>query len=440
MSSTSITARVVGAAGGRQMRTAWGRDLAGMASIHMDVVVIGGGIMGTSIAYALARRGVRSVLLLEQRVAATNATRGAFGIIRTYHGSRVMVSLAKRSLRLYEQFEQESGSGAATITRTGMIVLVPEGEQETLEANVGVAVHLGCRVQFLGTSDAVRAVEPRISLTGVAAAAYEPDAGYGDPAQTSAAFALRARDLGVQVRQGIRILRIDTAGDRAESGRRITGVLTDGGYVNTACVVYAGGWGSAIGEMVGVELPVISYRYLGVVCRHPPAFGRPHPITLDSVSSAVMRPSGPGNTLIGPLGAAAEDTVPPGWDDPRIDQSGAPEYQTLLRRRYPALATATVRAAWATSHDVTPDWYPMIGPVGGLDGFYCAVGMGGYAFALAPAVGELVARLVTDEGSDGVVRPRRAADLDPKSHAYFFRPGRFAGRGSASDLPVTGGG
>lgn len=407
-----------------------------MASIHMDVVVIGGGIMGTSIAYALARRGVRGVLLLEQRATAANATRGAFGIVRTYHASRVMVSLAKRSLRLYEQFEQENG-GAATITRTGMIVLVPEGEQETLEANVGVATHLGCKVQFLPTSDAVRAVEPRVSLTGVAAAAYEPDAGYGDPVQTSAAFAIRARDLGVQVRQGIRILRIDTAGERAE--RRITGVLTDGGYVNTACVVYAGGWGNAIGEMVGVALPMLSYRHLGVVCRHPPSFGAAHPITLDLVNGAVMRPSGPGNTLVGPLGAVAEDAVPPGWDDPRIDQSGAPEYQTLLRRRYPALATATVRAAWATSQDVTPDWYPMIGPVGGLDGFCCAVGMGGYGFALAPAVGELVARLVTDEGSEGVVRPRRSADLDPKSHAYFFRPGRFAGRGPHAHLPATGG-
>jgi glycine/D-amino acid oxidase-like deaminating enzyme len=70
----------------------------------------------------------------------------------------------------------------------------------------------------------------------------------------------------------------------------------------------------------------------------------------------------------------------------------------------------------------------MIGPVDGVEGYYCAVGMGGYSFALAPAVGEMIARLITDEGSDGVVRPRRSEDLDPKSHAYFFRPGRFAGR------------
>jgi len=241
----------------------------------------------------------------------------------------------------------------------------------------------------------------------------------------------------VQVRQGIRILNIDTGGKGAN--RRITGVLTDGGYVNTACVVYAGGWGNTISEMVGVELPVLSYRYMGVVCRHPPSFGGPHPITLDLVNGAVMRPSGPGNTLVGPLGAVAEDAIPPGWDDPRIDQAGAPEYQTLLRLRYPKLATATVRAAWAASHDVTPDWYPMIGPMEGVEGFFCAVGMGGYSFVLAPAVGELVARLITDEAIDGSVHPKRSDALDPKSHAYFFRPNRFAGRVAGAELSAPGG-
>ncbi|MCA1723987.1 MAG: FAD-binding oxidoreductase, partial [Thermomicrobia bacterium] len=186
-----------------------------MSTIHMDVVVIGSGITGTSIAYALARRGVRNVLLLDQRMTAGSTTRGAFGIVRTYHASRVMVSMARRSLRLYEQFEEENG-GAAAFVRTGLLVLVPAGEQEMLEANVGVATHLGSTVQVLATSDAVRSVEPRINLDGVAAAAWEPGAGYGDPTQTSAAFAIRARDLGVQVRQGIRILNVDTAGEAGD--------------------------------------------------------------------------------------------------------------------------------------------------------------------------------------------------------------------------------
>ena len=393
----------------------------------MDVVVIGGGVTGTSIAYALARRGVRNVLLLDQRATATTATRGAFGIVRTYHASRVMVALARRSLRLYEHFADEVG-GTAAFERTGLLVLVPEGEQEALEANVGVATHVGSNVRYLARSDDVRAIESRIDLEGVAAAAFEAEAGYGDPIRTAAAYAMRARDLGVNVRQGIRILKIDTAGEPGD--RRITGLLTDGGYVNTGCVINAGGTlSNTISEMVGVDLPVLPYRYLGVTLRHQPSFGPPHPITLDFVSGAVMRPSGPRLTLVGPIGAVAEDIVPPGWDDPRTDHSAAPEYQTLLRHRYPELATATLYGAGATSHDVTPDWYPMIGPTDGVEGFYCAVGMGGYAFGLAPAVGELVARLVTDEASGGAVRPKRAADLDPRGHAWFFRPSRFAGRG-----------
>ncbi len=423
MAAHQPAAHVVGAARRRWLTDRVGEgNPAGMASIHMDVVVVGGGIIGTSIALALARRGVRNVLLLEQRATNANTPHSAFGIVRTYHTNRVMVSFARRSLRLYDQFEDEIG-GTPAYERTGMLVLVPEGEQEALEANVGVATHLGSKVRFLPTSADVRSLESRIDLTGVAAAAYEAEAGYVDPVRTAVSFAIRARDLGVQVRQGIRILRIDTAGEAGD--RRITGVLTDGGYVNTSCVVNAGGWGPVISEMVGVRLPVVSYRYLGVLFRHPPGFGGAHAITLDLVSGVVMRPTGPGFTLVGPLGAVTEDEAPPGWDDPRIDQSGAPEYQTLLRRRYPELVTANVRASWAATHDVSPDWYPMIGPVDGVDGYYCALGMGGYGFALAPAVGELVARLVTDESDDGSVRPKRSRDLDPRSHAYFFRPNRF---------------
>ena len=413
----------------------WGRDLAGMASIHMDVVVIGGGIVGTSIVHALARRGVRNVLLLEQRATAANTSQVPFGIVRTYHRSRVMVSLARRSVRLYEQFAEEIG-GAAALIRTGMIVVVPEGEQEMLEANVGVARHLGSSVQFLPTSDDVRAIEPRINLDHVAAAAYEAEAGYGDPARTAAAFAIRARDLGVQVRQGIRILNIDTTGEGPN--RRITGVLTDGGYVNTDCVIYAGGWGNTISEMVGVELPVHTYRYLGVVCRHPPSFGGPHPITLDLVNGAVdaakrlrqhaRRPARRGGAR---RPSHLVRTI-------RVSISRA--HRNIKRfsaAAIPTLATATVRAAWAASHDVSPDWYPMVGPSDGVEGFYCAVGMGGYNFVLAPAIGEMVARLVTDEATDGTVRPKRSEDLDPKGHAYFFRPGRFANRPTGAAAPAS---
>lgn len=397
-----------------------------MASINMDAVVIGGGIMGTAIVYALARRGVRHLLLLEQRAPITGNTNGTFGIARTYYDNPAMVTLARRSLRLYEHFAEEVG-GTADFARTGMIVLVPEGEQEALEANVGVARHLGSRLEFLPTSDDVRALEPRISFTGVAAAAYEADAGYGDPAKASAAFANRAREMRVQIRQGIKVLRIDAAGEAGE--RHITGLLTDGGYVNTNCIVNAGGiGGQAINEMVGVVLPITAYRILGVVLRHPPSFGAAHPITLDYVNGIALRPTGRRLTLIGPLGAVAEDQVPPGWDDPRSDQAATLEYQKLVRRRYPTLATASVHSSWAASQDVTPDWRPLIGPVDGVDGLYCALGMGGNAFALAPEVGELIARLVTGGGTDGAIRPKRALELLPRSHAAFFHTGRFRGR------------
>lgn len=406
-------------------------------SITTDVVVIGGGITATATAYALARRGVRALLLLEQRAAASGPTGHSFGIVRTYHENRVLVTLARRSLRLYEQFEDEVG-GSAEFTRAGMLVVVPEGEQEALERQVTEARRLGSSVQLLETGADVFAIEKRINLDGVAGAAYEPEAGYGNPTQASASFVVRARDLGVKVREGIRILRIDTKGEGDD--RHIEGVLTDGGYVKTRCVVNAGGtWVDTINEMVGVRLPVIPYRYLGVMFRHPPAFGPTPPITMDYVNGMVMRPNGPGLTLMGPLGATAEeDALPVSREDLRIDQSARQEYHRLLSDRYPTLIGARASGLWMTAHEVTPDWQPIIGPVAGLHGFFCAVGLGGESFCLAPAVGELVARLITDPPAAGTGQvPAKAQPVapDPRSHAYLFRPSRYEQGGDTLAQP-----
>lgn len=398
-------------------------------SITTEVVVIGGGITATAIAHALAKRGLRSLLLLEQRTTTAGVTGGSFGIVRTYHADRVMVTLARRSLRIYENFEEEVGH-TAEFKHTGMLVLVPGAQQEAFERQIAVAQHLGSGVRLLATGGAALEIEPRLQLAGVAAAAYEREAGYGNPVQAAAAFVLKARDLGTKVREGIRILRVDTVGK--PGNRSITGLLTDGGYVNTRCVVNAGGtWANEINEKVGVRLPVKPFRYLGVMLRPPPIFGSTvPPIVLDLAHQTVLRPSGPGQILMGPLAAAAEDIMLAAHTEPSTEQGDAQEYQRLLRRRFPELGTARVSGVWATAHDVSEDWHPIIGPVSGLGGYFCAVGMGGHAFCLAPAVGELVAHMITAARADSTVGlalplPPPSIPIDPSRHAYAFRPDRF---------------
>ncbi len=398
-------------------------------SITTEVVVIGGGITATAIAYALAKRGVRALLLLERRATPAGATERLFGVVRTYHADRVMVKLAARSLLVYEHFADEVGD-TAEFVRTGLLVLVPNGQQEALERQVSVANRLGSDVRLLTRSDEALDIEPRLRLEGVAASAYEADAGFGNPVRASAAFAQRARDRGAMVREGIQILRIDTMGK--PGNRSITGILTDGGYIRTRCVVNAGGASTnALSGMVDVHLPVKPYRYVAATMRPPAIFGsKPLPIVLDLALGTAIRPHAGGHILMGPLAATAEEMLLAAGEVPKEVPGDQQEYLRLLRRRFPELGTAQVNGSRVAAHEVSPDWHPVIGPVAGLGGYFCAVGMGGHAFCLAPAVGELVARMITDARSDSAVGlalplPPRAIPLDPRSHAHSFRPDRF---------------
>ena len=398
-------------------------------SITTEVVVIGSGITATAITNALAERGVRALLLLERRPAPAGATERLFGLVRTYHADRVMVKLAARSLLLYEEFEKKIGDTAEFI-RTGLLVLVPNGQQEALEKQVEVANRLGSNVRLLTRSDEALEIEPRLRLEGVAASAYEAEAGFGNPVRASAAFAQRARDRGAMVREGIQVMRIDTMGK--PGNRSIVGILTDGGYIRTRCVVNAGGsYTNALNEMVGVHLPVRPLRYMAATMRPPAIFGpKPLPIVLDLALGTAIRPQVGGHLLMGPLAATAEEMLLAAGEVPKEESSDAQDYLRLLRRRFPELGTAQVNGSRIAAHEVSPDWHPVVGHVTGIAGYLCAIGMGGHAFCLAPAVGELVARMITDARTDSAAGlalplPPRAIPLDPRSHAHSFRPDRF---------------
>lgn len=409
------------------LQTLMGKGTVRMANgITTDVVVIGSGITATAIAFALSRRGVRNLLLLEQRTVNTGATGRAFGLVHTYHAVREMTSLARRSLRFYERFHQQT-QRHGELVRAGLLVLAPTGEQETLERRVQDANRRGNSLQLLHTGAAVQDIEPRLALTGIAASAYEEAALFGNPVQVSAEFVNAARLEGTKLLEGIHILRIDTEGN--EGNRSIVGLLTDGGYVHTRYIVNAGGaWVNELNTMIGVHMPISPFRYVGLMLRHPPTFGGPPlPIVFDLASGTVLRPNGPGQTLMGPLVAAAADLVVPGAEAPPPDRADEKEYMRFLQRRFPSLNTARMSGFWTATHDVTPDGLPMIGAVPDVGGYYCAVGMGGHSFCLAPAVGELVARLIIDKrtNSSGLNVPPNFPGLDVRSHAHTFRPERF---------------
>lgn len=377
-------------------------------SLKAGIVVIGGGVTGLSIAFHLAQRGVRDVVVVEKNFVASGATGKSSACIRQHYSTPETCRMVLKALRFFEQFEELTGGRTASFVRTGYLLGVDDRLRRQMEASVALQQSAGINTRLI-TPDEIRELEPRLRTDDLVAGCYEPDSGYADPSQTAQGFAGTARDRGVRILEQTQVVGILTRDDR------IAGVRTSKGEIKAPIVVNAAGtWGGEIGRMAGLEIPI-------TVCRHkinfvawPQDAIRPHPLVYDFVTNIYTRPETGGLILVGSLDSAeADDRV-----DPDAYQEGVSFDETLdalsrVAQRFPVLERGTVAKGYAGCFDVTPDWHPILDKVG-PEGFYVAVGFSGHGFKLSPAVGEMMAELITEgpqPGSDvGAFRLSRFAE------------------------------
>jgi glycine/D-amino acid oxidase-like deaminating enzyme len=380
-----------------------------------EVVIVGGGVTGCSIAFHLAAAGVRDVLLLERRFLAAGGTGRSVGVMRQLYPTDASSRMVLHSLRVFQRFAEVTG-GDAGYVQCGAILAVGEGQHEALARTVAAQQALGITTRLIGP-DEVRGLDPRIDPFAVRAAVWEPESGYGDPTGVTTGFARAAQRLGVRIEQGAEVVGL------AVSGGRIAGLtLGSGERIATRTVVNAAGlWSPGLAALAGVELPIIVGRHPVFVIARTPAFGRPHPVYLDLASGTFLRPETGGLTLTGFLDA----DEPSHLMDPETlgADVGFDEVSRIMERAsrcVPALAEARYQRGYAGAFDITPDWMPILDqtPVQGL---YVAAGMSGHGFKLSPAVGQMMADLIV----------RGTSDLAPLS---AFRFDRF------SQVPHDGGG
>lgn len=369
----------------------------------MRVVVIGGGVTGTACAWALARRGVTTVTVLERATLGAGGTGRSSGVVRCHYGVPSLAAMAAKSLPFFEALGADVG-----FHRIGYLVGVGPYDVDALKANVAMQQSVGVETDLIG-HDQAGALLPYARLEDFAAFAYEPRGGYGDAYQTCLAFTGLARDMGVRVRQGTAVSRILTVGDR------VSGVRTSSGrqIPADAVVVAAGAWSVPLLAALGVELPVRAQLAQILMVRPGVPVGG-SPVLSDLVSLQYTRPEGSGDLLVGD-----SDHSAPVYADPDAHPAHASTAFTAaaverLAHRFPGLPDAAVASSYTGCYDVTPDYNPVIGatPVDGL--FVCA-GFSGHGFKLSPAVGELVADLICDGES-----------RDPDVDADDFRLSRFA--------------
>ncbi|RME71225.1 MAG: FAD-binding oxidoreductase [Chloroflexi bacterium] len=349
-----------------------------------DVIIIGGGINGCSVAFFLAQAGLK-VTLVERDFIASGPTGRSSAIIRQHYSNEVTARMALRSLRIWQNFADVVG-GDAGFVQTGILLGASEEQLPALKANIEMQKRVGIDTRFL-TPEEVREVEPAASVEGLAGAAYEPEAGHADPAAAAMAFAEGARSAGATLMLNTRATGLQAAGGK------ITGVETDRGSLSAGAVVIAAGpWTPYLTRTIGLDLPITASRHEVAAYRRPPTFTR-HMIFADFTLDFYLRPETGGLMLVGSI-EDVDDQVDPDNYDERIAFDTIAAFAERVTRRYPAMENGESAGGWASLYDITPDWHHIMGALPGVDGLYCVAGGSGHGFKLAPAVGEMMRDLI----------------------------------------------
>ncbi len=348
-----------------------------------EVAIVGGGVVGVSIAYHLAKLGAREVALLEREpVLGSGSTSRSAGGIRLQFGTAANVRLSQWSLGFLKRLPEEADADPG-LRQVGYLMLVADpAHWSDMLANARMQRELGVPVETLSPNE-VAARFPYVDATGLRGATFCPEDGYADPYAVVQGLARAARRLGVTIRTGAEVTAIRVAGGR------IAGVETAEGPLDAPVVVNAAGPGAGlIGRMAGVEVPVLPYRRQIYVTAPHPGLPGDMPMTIDYDTASWAR--GDGGGLL--MGASDPDEPSSFRTDP--DDAGVLLLGRTIMRRLPLLADAEIVRSWAGLYEVSPDENPVLGPVPELPGFFVANGFSGHGFQHSPAVGRVLAEMI----------------------------------------------
>jgi sarcosine oxidase subunit beta len=377
-----------------------------------DVVVVGGGVIGTGIAFHLARLGVTDVVLLERSHLAAGSTGRSVGIVEASYATDVNVALAKRGLEELSRFAQVTGHSAEFVPRACIESVSNRAHEAHVHAVVEAGRRHGVRVDPIGP-DGLAERFPELRTDDLAAAAIEPDAGFCDPQAVANGYAAAAKALGVRIRTNAPVERV-----LAHRGQ-VTGVAVGGETVRAPVVVNAAGpWCNDLNRPLGFELPVrLWQRQIFVTTPHP-AIPADRPMYVDVSARFYFRQELGGGFVLG----LVEDVAATELAAPETDWEFRAKAVAAAVHRVPKLAETGIAAAWSGIVTFTPDQLPVLGPVPEVRGLYLANGMSGYGVMISPGVGLALAEMIALGRSKSV-------DVESLGIERFRGPARTSGAG-----------
>ncbi|RJP54124.1 MAG: FAD-binding oxidoreductase [Anaerolineaceae bacterium] len=351
-----------------------------------DLLIIGGGAHGASLAFHLSARGVK-VAVLEKSFIASGATGRSSGLVRMHYDLEAEARLAWESFQWFRDWKERVGPDPCGFTRTGFLQLVKREHVDALKANTHMLQRIGVPTMLV-TAEDVKRLAPFLVTDDFDLAAYEPESGYADPVSTATSMMNAARARGAVFVQDCQV-----TGIRLKSGR-VEGVDTSKGPYSAPIVVNAAGaWARQICALAGVDVPLGTWRHDVMFATRPPELRLPHPTVIDFPNSMYFRPEG-GLTLVGledgnPLDEDPDgdsDHARAGFVDRAIDR---------LCRRVPLMERGGLHSAHGGYDGITPDQHPALGPIG-PEGFWLDCGFSGTGFKISPAVGLCMSEWILD--------------------------------------------
>ena len=348
-----------------------------------DAVVIGGGVIGTSIQYFLASKGVNSILM-EKNSLGSGSTGRAQAILRMHYSNEVTTLLASKSLEVFKNFPDITGSSSG-YTQTGYLLITDISEKASMQKNLEMMQSKGIKTEIISKND-LDEIAPSISISDNETMCFEPESGFADPHLVTNGFAKKSKLMGSKILLNTPVESINIKDHKVQSIKFKNGeIFTD------TLIIAAGPWTKTLMAKLGIKLPLKTVRHQVILLKNTSDQLINHPIIGDTINGLSVRPESNNITMIG---TGEDENSEPDSFNQGVDEHVVRKSFLNLSKRLGGISNSHFFGGWSGLFTITPDWHPILGKPTDIDGLYLAAGFSGHGFKLSPMIGLTMSDLI----------------------------------------------